>query len=171
MGELLIETLTALAAAGGGAVVQAAGTDAWHVVRERVAELFGRGDAERGRAELERLDRTAQALESGAAAAPEQERLRQEGVWQTRFETLLESLDAPGQEWAAQELRALLSLVAEATGDVALGTGKAVARDGGSAVSGVKRTGAGGRSMRAVNTGDAEATGTGSHAVSGIVGE
>lgn len=167
---MLVETLTALAAASGGAVAQAAGTDAWHAVRERVAALFGRGDAERGRAELERLDRTARALEPGAAADPDRELLRQEGAWQERFEALLESLDAREQERTAQDLRALLALVAGTGDDVALATGNAEARDGGSAVTGIRRVD-GGRPARAVNTGDAHATGAGSTAVTGIVAE
>ncbi|MGA4848072.1 hypothetical protein ACOBQB_18140 [Streptomyces sp. G5(2025)] len=165
----MIEALTAVAAAGGGAVVQAAGTDAWLVVRERAAALLGRGDTARGRTEFERLDRTARALEPRAAVDPEQERLRQEGEWRTRFELLLESLDAHEQQRAAQELRTLAAYVADAAGDVAVATGRAVASDGGSAVTGVKRTGGDGRSARVRDTGDAQATGAGSSAVSGIV--
>ncbi|MFF5448769.1 hypothetical protein [Streptomyces sp. NPDC012888] len=154
-------------------MVQAAGTDAWQVVRERAARLLSRGDTEGGRAELERLDRTARDLDPGTATDLEGERLRQEGAWRMRFETLFESLDAAEQERAAAELRALLLLVAD-TGsgaDVALATGNAVARDGGSAVTGVRRAGGDARPARAVNTGDAEATGPGSSAVSGIVHE
>ncbi|MBH5337686.1 hypothetical protein IHE55_24100 [Streptomyces pactum] len=170
MGALLAEALAALAAAGGGAVVQAAGTDAWQGVRQRVAALFGGGDAERGRAELERLDRTARALEPGAATDPDRELSRQEGVWQERFEALLESVDPEDRERVVQDLRALLAFVAGTGEDTALATGNALARDGGSAVTGVKRSG-GRRPARAVNTGDAEAAGAGSSAVSGIVTE
>ncbi|MEV6332086.1 hypothetical protein [Streptomyces sp. NPDC051909] len=165
---MLAEALAALAAAGGGAVVQAAGTDAWHEVRARVAELVTRGDAERGRAELERLDGTARALEPGTDTAPDREALRQEGAWQERFTALLESLDGEDRERAVQGLRTLADFVAGATGDTALDTGNAVARDGASAVTGVQRSG-GGPAARAVRTGDAEATGTGSTAVSGVV--
>jgi head-tail adaptor len=169
---MLVETLTALAAAGGGAVVQAAGTDAWNGLRHRVAEIFGRSDAERAQAELERLDHTARVLAPGTSADVATQRLRQEGVWAARFETLLENLDDPGRERVAEELRELLAFVAASAGDTAVATGKAVARDGGRAVTGVKNAG-GGRSgpARAVNTGDAEATGTGSSAVSGIVND
>ncbi|WP_371614235.1 hypothetical protein [Streptomyces sp. NBC_00454] len=161
---MLVEALTTLAAAAGGAVAQAAGTDAWQAVRRRVAELSGRGDAE-----LERLDRTSRALEPGTTADQESERVRQAGMWQARFETLLESLDPEDQRRAADELRALLAFVTGSDGDVAAATGRAVARDGGTAVTGVERAGGGGgRSARAFNTGDAEATGPGSRAVSGI---
>ncbi len=107
---MLVEALTALAAAGGGAVVQAAGTDAWNGLRRRVADTLGRGDAAREHAELERLDHTARILAPGASADITAERLRQEGLWQGRFETLLESLDAPGREHTAQQLHELLSV-------------------------------------------------------------
>jgi hypothetical protein len=172
---VLVEALTALAAAGGGAVVQAAGTDAWHGVRRRVAELFGRGDEELEQAELERLDRTARALEPGSAEGPERERDRQSardrqgGMWQGRFEALLENAHPQDRERVAEELRALLAFAAGFEGDLAVSTGRAVATDGGHAVTGVERGGGvGGRPARAVNTGDAEATGPGSRAVSGI---
>ncbi|MFG2260454.1 hypothetical protein [Streptomyces mirabilis] len=169
---MLVEALAALAAAGGGAVVQAAGTDAWNGLRRRVGEIFARGDAARAEAELERLDRSARALAPGASADIVAERLRQEGAWAGRFETLLESLDDATREQAAEELRELLLFVSASAGDTAVATGQAVARDGGSAVTGIKNTG-GGRPgpSRAVRTGDAEATGTGSNAVSGIVNE
>lgn len=161
---MLVEALTALAAAAGGAVAQAAGTDAWQGVRRRVAELSGRGGEE-----LERLDRTSRALEPGTTTDPEHERARQAGLWQARFETLLEDPDPEGRERAAEALRALLAFAAAPEGDTAAVTGRAVARGGGTAVTGVERTGGGGgRSARAVNTGDAEATGPGSRAVSGI---
>ncbi|MGK5546409.1 hypothetical protein ACSNOH_17000 [Streptomyces sp. URMC 127] len=106
---MLSEALTAAAAAGGTAVVRSAGTDAWPGLRQRVARWFGRGDEARERAELERLDRTARALEA-AAASGQSERIRdrQEAVWQDRFETLLEGLPAEQRDAAADELRALV---------------------------------------------------------------
>ncbi|MGW4506840.1 hypothetical protein ACWENO_19610 [Streptomyces sp. NPDC004436] len=170
---MLVEALAGLAAAGGGAVVQAAGTDAWTGLRRRVGEIFGRAGTARAAAELDRLDHTAQVvLAPDAAADVAAQRLRQEGVWAARFETLLEELDEAGRERAAAELRELLSFVAASAGDTAVATGRAVARDGGRATSGIKNTG-GGRPgpARAVNTGDAEATGAGSSAVTGIVNE
>ncbi|MFD4740140.1 hypothetical protein ACFWNQ_22620 [Streptomyces virginiae] len=170
---MLVEALAALAAAGGGAVVQAAGTDAWTGLRRRVGEIFGRAGTARAAAELDRLDHTARVvLAPDAPADVAAQRLRQEGVWATRFETLLEELDEAGRERAAAELRELLSFVAASAGDTAVATGRAVARDGGSATSGIKNTG-GGRPgpARVVHTGDAEATGAGSSAVTGIVNE
>ncbi|MEU1815437.1 hypothetical protein ABZ543_09590 [Streptomyces roseifaciens] len=106
---MLSEALTAAAAAGGTAVVQTAGTDAWNGLRERVARWFGRGDATREHGELERLDRTAGTL-AAAARSREADRVRdrQEAVWQDRFETLLEGLPAEQRESAVKELRALI---------------------------------------------------------------
>ncbi|WP_240804156.1 hypothetical protein [Streptomyces sp. A0592] len=166
---MLMEALAALAAAGGGAVVQAAGTDAWNGMRQRVGEIFGRGDAARIPAELERLDHTARVLAPGDRDGTAPTRLREEGVWAGRFEALLEGLDDAGREQVAGQLRDLLAFVAASAGDTAVATGTAVARDGGSAVTGVKHS-SGGRSgtARAAHTGDAEATGPGSTAVTGI---
>ncbi|MFE7854453.1 hypothetical protein [Streptomyces sp. NPDC057403] len=107
---MLSEALMAVAGAGGAAVVQAAGTDAWTGLRQRVARLLGRGDTQRERAELERLDRTAQALEEADASGnAERARLRQEASWQTRFESLLETLEDSEQQQVATELQALVA--------------------------------------------------------------
>ncbi|MCM2391874.1 hypothetical protein [Streptomyces albipurpureus] len=173
-GELLGQALPALAAAGGAAVVQAAGTDVWTAFRARVARLFGRGDTARESAELERLDRTHDALAPGGPGeGAVRDRMVQEGVWQARFETLLEDLDDTDRERVAGELQALIVLAASVPGGVvAAGTGKATARDGGTATTGIHQTGGssgGGGPVIAVNTGEAEATGTGSSATSGIV--
>ncbi|MGK5732331.1 hypothetical protein [Streptomyces sp. URMC 124] len=106
---MLDETLTATAAAGGTAVVRSAGTDAWTGLRQRIAQWFARGDDTRERTALERLDRTSGALEAVARTGEtERVRDRQEAVWQDRFETLLEGLDAEQRESAAAELRALV---------------------------------------------------------------
>lgn len=109
---MLDEAMAALAAAGGTAVVQAAGTDAWHRLRDRVAQLFGRSDEDCRQVQLERLNRTAAAL---AAGADEQTRARQEAVWQERFETLLESL---GEDERAAACGALRAIVDESPGPV-----------------------------------------------------
>ncbi|MFC9331267.1 hypothetical protein [Kitasatospora sp. NPDC057015] len=63
-----MEGLTAMAAAGGAGVVQAAGTDAWTTLRARVARLLGRGRQDAEEAALERLGRTRQAAELHAFA-------------------------------------------------------------------------------------------------------
>ncbi len=95
---MLAETMTALAAAGGTAVVQAAGTDAWAGVRQRVARLLSRGDREREHAQLDRLDRTADALDSAGGNEGDQVRLVHAEGWRSRFEMLLEDLDEPARK-------------------------------------------------------------------------
>lgn len=109
---MLAEALTALAAAGGTAVVQAAGTDAWAGFRSRVAKWFARGDAEREDAAVERLDRTMAALEAAGPGEVERVRAGQEASWQTRFEILLESLGGEEQQCAVADLRDLVADVA-----------------------------------------------------------
>jgi len=106
---VLAEALTALAAAGGTAVVQAAGKDAWAGLRGRVAKWFAGGDAGREQVVLERLDRTAAALEAAGPGEVDRVRAGQEASWQTMFEMLLESLDGEQQQRAADELRDLLA--------------------------------------------------------------
>ncbi|MFE7272758.1 hypothetical protein [Streptomyces sp. NPDC057623] len=106
---MLEQALTALAAAGGAAVVQAAGTDVWTGLRQAVARWFGRGDGQREQAELERLERTAEELRTAAAEQAERLRIRAEAAWQTRIENLLESLHDDERERAAEELRTLLA--------------------------------------------------------------
>ncbi|MER6421193.1 hypothetical protein [Streptomyces sp. NPDC001137] len=105
---MLAESLAALAAAGGTAVVQCAGTDAWAMVRERVARLLGGGDVGREARELDRLDQTGRAL-SGDSAADRAQVVRWESAWQTRLELFLETLAGPEQAAAADELRRLVA--------------------------------------------------------------
>ncbi|MEV8248658.1 hypothetical protein ACFWJV_30190 [Streptomyces rochei] len=105
---MLSEAMTALAAAGGTAVVQAAGTDAWTEVRQQVARWFSRGNPQRESAELARLDQTAGELEAAQPTEAERARIRQEAVWQGRIEALLESLEDMERARVADELRTLL---------------------------------------------------------------
>ncbi|MFC4517558.1 hypothetical protein [Streptomyces ehimensis] len=125
---MLTEALTALAAAGGTAVVQAAGTSAWEGFRQAAARWFGRGSEERERVELERLDRSAVELSAMGDSEADRVRTRQGAMWQTRFEQALELLSEVEREQAADQLRALL--VAHAP------VGGVSAGDGGLAVSG-----------------------------------
>ncbi|THA33719.1 hypothetical protein E6W17_30960 [Streptomyces sp. A1547] len=108
---MLTEALVALAAAGGTAVVQAAGTSAWQGFQQAVARWFGAGDEEREHATLERLDSSANVLAATGRSADggETERVRvaQQAMWQARFEMALESLSAPDREEAAEALRIL----------------------------------------------------------------
>ena len=119
---MLAEALTALAAAGGTAVVQAAGKDAWAEFRSRVAKWFSRGDAGREQVALERLDRTAAVLEAAGPGEVVRVRAGQEASWQILFEVLLEGLDSEEQALAANDLRDLLA-------DFADGWAAAVGRD------------------------------------------
>jgi hypothetical protein len=116
---MLDQALIALAATGGTALVTAAGTDAWRGLQQAVARWFGRGDTQREQAELERLDQTAAAMQATDPAEAEQARNRQEAVWQTRIETLLENLDGTERERAAEQLRSLLAQHAPQGGVVA----------------------------------------------------
>ncbi|MFE9112841.1 hypothetical protein ACFYN9_24910 [Streptomyces collinus] len=106
---MLVEGLIAVAAAGGGAIVQAAGTDAWAGIRSGVARILGRGESDREQAELERLDQTRAELESASDGA-EAERVQTVLVtrWQTRLEMLLEQLPDEERRQVAAELQALV---------------------------------------------------------------
>ncbi|CCK25880.1 putative secreted protein [Streptomyces davaonensis JCM 4913] len=106
---MLGEAALALAAAGGGAVVEAAGTDAWQGLQQAVARWLGRGDAQVEGREMERLDEAAAALVASDASDSEQIRSLQQGVWQARFTMALENMAAPERDRAAAELRALLA--------------------------------------------------------------
>ncbi len=145
---MLGEALTALATAGGTSLVTAAGTEAWAGMRKAVGGWFGRGDPQRERAELERLDQTAAALESADGAEAERARIRQEAIWQARIEFVLESLEETERAEAADRLRALLARHSEAGGVSAGAGGLAVGGDvniraeGGSIAGGVIHGGA-----------------------------
>ncbi|WP_331720511.1 hypothetical protein OG851_42855 (plasmid) [Streptomyces sp. NBC_00161] len=106
---MLAEALESLAAAGGTAVVTSAGTDAWSGFRKAIARWFGRGDAQREQAELERLDQTATTLQATDRAQAERARISQEASWQARIEAMLENLDEVERDQAADQLRALLT--------------------------------------------------------------
>jgi hypothetical protein len=105
---MLPETLTALAAAGGTAAAQAAGTDAWREFRERVARWFARGDSHREQAALRQLDRTAAALDAAAPNDSDRVRSIEAASWTVRFQDLLHELDEPELSAAAGQLRTLM---------------------------------------------------------------
>ena len=106
---MLPEAMSALAEAGGAAIVKAAGTDAWQTFREAVARWFSHGEARREQLELERLARTEGALQAARPAEMERVRIRQEAAWQTRIESILEGLDGDERDWKAGQLQVLLS--------------------------------------------------------------
>ncbi|MFE7531307.1 hypothetical protein ACFU7Y_37210 [Kitasatospora sp. NPDC057542] len=145
---MLDQVLTALAASGGTAVVTAAGTDAWAGSRQAVARWFGRGDAQREQAELERLDQTEAALQSAVPAEAERTRIRLEASWQARIEAALESLSEGERDQAADQLRDLLAQHASqgaataGTGGLAVGGNMDIRADSGSIAAGVIHGGA-----------------------------
>ncbi|MEV4439161.1 hypothetical protein AB0K09_09090 [Streptomyces sp. NPDC049577] len=108
---MLSEAMTALAAAGGTAVVQAAGTDAWQTVRARAARLLGRGGEEPTRVAVEQLDRVAARLEGDGTPETEASRI---GM---AFGALLTGLDEAARREAAAELRELIALTEDRAGD------------------------------------------------------
>jgi hypothetical protein len=163
----LNDALVAVATSGATTIVQAAGTDAWKAVRAGVARLFGHGDPERTAAEVERLDGTRDALADGDDAAAVLSAQRE--FWRVRIEDLLRYAAPQEQERVAEELHALAQVLAPAGGAAAIATGKASARDGGRATSGVRRSAGATGPAVAARTGDAEAAGPGSEATSGIV--
>jgi hypothetical protein len=90
---MLAETLAALAAAGGTAVVGAVATDAWQATRAGVAWLLGRGDPDRTDAVEQQLERTRVSVVDGSGDV---EKLR--AAWTGRLEDLLiERPEAAGQ--------------------------------------------------------------------------
>lgn len=145
---MLDQALNALAAAGGTAVVTAAGTDAWAGLRRAVARWFSRGDALREQAELERLDQTATALQPTDPAEAERARIRQEASWQVRIEAMLEGLDDAERDQAADQMRSLLAQhvpqggVSAGPGGLAVGGNVDIRADGGSIAAGVIHGGA-----------------------------
>jgi len=117
---MLSEALTAAAAGGGMAVVQAAGSDSWAWFRARCARLVGRGDGDAEREALERLDRTAAVLDSVDEGERERVRTVHAVLWQGEFASLLET---PDEEERARVLGQLAQLAADfgATGDTSRG--------------------------------------------------
>ncbi|GHD81289.1 hypothetical protein GCM10010317_104390 [Streptomyces mirabilis] len=113
---MLAEELAALVAAGGMAVVQAAGTDAWRGFREKVAAWFGRGDTGRERVALERLDQTAAVLASASPGQVEEYRGQEAASWRTRFADLMDDLGEEDRVRAAAGLRELVTQVRQAPG-------------------------------------------------------
>ncbi|MYS17862.1 hypothetical protein [Streptomyces sp. SID4982] len=109
---MLPEALTAVATLTGTAVVQAAGTDAWISLRERLGRMLGRGGDQAESGELARLDRTAAEIASADPAEADSVRAYQAGVWRTRVELALENLDESQREAFAAELRAAVEEVA-----------------------------------------------------------
>jgi len=149
----MLEALVTLAATAGSAVVQAAGTDLWASVRDRVAQLFGRGDQKQTQRVAERLDNTASILEKADEADSEQLRSSQQVSWQTRFTDLLEGLDGAEREQAAGQLRELVDQVQQRVGGVSAGS-KGMAVGGNVNVHADRQSGAAGYVSGGMNVGN-----------------
>ncbi|MGH3939357.1 MAG: hypothetical protein ACRDTG_12115 [Pseudonocardiaceae bacterium] len=104
---MLIEALTALAGAGGAALVGAMATDAWTSTRSGVARLFGRAGAAQQAVIEAQLDGNAALV--AQADDPDEVRRSLVPVWRLQLEALLRQ-----HPEAEQELRALVSQVREA---------------------------------------------------------
>ncbi|MGW2492025.1 hypothetical protein ACWCV9_33040 [Streptomyces sp. NPDC001606] len=100
----MLDEAASVIAAG---ILQAAGTDAWAVLRARLGRLLGRGDAQREQAELMRLDQTTADLADTELSDDERELLQQS--WQVRLRRFLEGLDERERAQVITELRALMA--------------------------------------------------------------
>ncbi|MFE4582821.1 hypothetical protein [Streptomyces chartreusis] len=130
---MLAETITAVAAAGGTAVIAAAGTDLWTSFRDRLAKLLGRGDAEAEQTILQHLERTAAELPPASPNGSGATRSQLEAAWAGQIASILRTLpDYEGEELAGrlQELTAEIALRAKTRGNIA------EARDHGQAIGG-----------------------------------
>ncbi|MGH3937108.1 MAG: hypothetical protein ACRDTG_00505 [Pseudonocardiaceae bacterium] len=101
---MLVEALTALAGAGGTALVGAMATDAWTSTRSGVARLFGRGGTAQQTAIEAQLDSNAALV--AQADDPDEVRRSLLPMWRLQLEALLRQ-----HPEAEQELRALVSQV------------------------------------------------------------
>ncbi|NML52815.1 hypothetical protein HHL19_08225 [Streptomyces sp. R302] len=105
---MLNESLIALAAAGGTAVVQAAGTEAWGSVRDGVVRIFRRRPGRSGEDDVELdLERT----ELVRASQDAEGNSRQASLWEARFSALLGDVDDRLRQQTEAELRQLIALV------------------------------------------------------------
>ncbi|MER5553608.1 hypothetical protein ABT001_18390 [Streptomyces sp. NPDC002793] len=111
---MLAESLIALAAAGGTAVVQAAGTEMWESVRDGVVQLCRRGPGRPEEAEPDgelerRLDQTARVIASDGSESDGEAQF-----WRDNFLGLLSSAEDGARQRAEAELTRLVESVREA---------------------------------------------------------
>jgi hypothetical protein len=108
---MLTEALTALASAGGTALVTAMVTDGWAGVKARAARLLGRGHAAGTEVAEGRLEESRAALAGLSGGELERVQAEQAVVWRTRLADLLE--ENPD---AATELQELVTEARAAAG-------------------------------------------------------
>jgi hypothetical protein len=99
---MLAEALSALAAAGGTALVGAMATDAWQTTRDGIGRLFGRGDTGRRTVIEAQLDEDAETVAHTEDAEREQARQELVLVWRRRLVQLLE--EQPDTEAGLRDL-------------------------------------------------------------------
>jgi hypothetical protein len=135
------DVLLALAQFAGQTVATAALTDVWEAVRDRFAQLLGRGDARRTEVAEQWLAQTRQQLTAAPDSGSEQAREAAAQRWAGRFADLLD--EAPSVE---TELRALVeevaaglptSAVSAAGHSVAAGRDVSITASGGGIAAGV----------------------------------
>jgi hypothetical protein len=114
---MLNETLTALAAAGGTAIVSAASTDLWANFKTRLAALLGRDDAKKVGAVEARLDRARVDLQEATPEDVEAVRTSLSQAFSVRLLDLLEE-----EPEVAADLRALVDEVNASVSTIASGT-------------------------------------------------
>lgn len=119
--------LVTLAEAAGQAVVTAAATDAWAVVKVGVARLLGRGNTRNIAAVERRLEDTRRELTETTQVDSVAVRARLVVAWQARLGDLLE--DDPGAAAPLQALVAQVQAMVPAGTAVTFGHGVAAARD------------------------------------------
>jgi hypothetical protein len=126
--------VAALTASAGTALVQAMVTDGWEGMRNKVARLFGRGEAD------PTIERRLDAAREQLAAAPPGELMQVQTTlanqWQTRFDDLL--ADHPDAQADLAALVDELNVVTSASGHSVTAAGNVnVAADHGGVAAGV----------------------------------
>jgi hypothetical protein len=104
---MLTEALSALAAAGGTAVVSAMATDAWRTAKVGFSRLLGRGDSGHTALVEQQLEATRAELQT-AEGRGERALALQQAAWTARLEDLLVE-----QPHAADELRKLIQQISQ----------------------------------------------------------
>jgi hypothetical protein len=100
----MLESLAALAAAGGNTLVSAMVTDGWEGVKARFAQLLGHGDEKETAKAAARLEQSRGELAGLPGVELEKAQAEQQALWRARLGDLLEQ-----QPEAGGELQALVS--------------------------------------------------------------